>query len=401
MGAKMKSQRIAVAAALLIAVSAQAQDAENPPTLKLDRIPSLPAFAGQTRAPAAAHSEFKVETVAGGLSTPWALAFLPEGEILVSEYATGTMRIVTADGKLTDPLTGLPGISHEGWAGLFDVALDPDYQSNSYIYFSYTAPSGNAESPNIPRVARARLERDTMNIADVEVLLDGTAWQELHFAPDGKLLTSGTTTISGADSQDLASYSGKLLRINSDGTIPRDNPWSSNEDVPSAIWTYGHRDISGFATHPETGEIWITEHGPRGGDEINIIKRGANYGWPVISYGTDYTGEPVGSGKTAQDGIEQPRYFWRPSIAPSGLMFYTGDMFPEWQGNLFVTSLSGQHISRLVLDGEKVIGEERLLIERGQRIRELRQGPDGALYVLTNEENDAPKGRAELLRIYR
>jgi len=393
--------RIAVAAALLMTLTVHAQDAENPPTLKLDRIPSLPAFAGQTRAPAATHSVFKVETVVAGLSTPWALAFLPGDEILVSEYATGTMRIVTADRGLTDPLRGLPPISHEGWAGLFDVTLDPDYERNSYIYFSYTAPSGNPESPNIPRVARAKLERDALMIADTEVLLDGTAWQELHFAPDGKLLVSGASTSGTTGGQDLSSYGGKLLRINADGTIPRDNPWSDNEDIPTAIWTYGHRDISGIATHPVTGDIWITEHGPRGGDEINIIRRGANYGWPAISYGTDYTGEPVGTGLATKDGMEQPRYFWRPSIAPSGLMFYTGDMFPEWQGNLFVTSLSGQHISRLVLDGDKVVGEERLLVDRAERIRELRQGPDGALYALTNEENDAPKGRAELLRIYR
>jgi glucose/arabinose dehydrogenase len=370
-------------------VPAAAQESENPPTLKLDRVASMPAFAGQTRAPAAARSEFKVETVVGGLSTPWALAFLPGDEILISEYTSGELRVLDSDGNLSAPVSGLPEISHEGWAGLFDVTLDPGYTENAYIYFSYTAPSGDAESPNIPRVARAKLDREALRLSEVEVLLDGTAWQELHFAPDGRLLTSGTSTISGADSQDMSSHSGKLLRIESDGTIPRDNPWSTNEDVPSAIYTSGHRDISGIATHPETGDIWITEHGPRG----------ANYGWPVISYGTEYSGDPVGSGHTRQDGMQQPRYFWRPSIAPSGLMFYTGDMFPEWQGNLFVTALPAHHIARLVLDGDKVVGEERLLLDRGQRIRELRQGPDGALYALTNEESDAPKGFGELLRI--
>ena len=397
----MNRKTFAGAVSLLIASLASGQDAENPPTLKLDRIPSLPAFAGQTRAPAAAQSEFRVEIVAGGLSTPWALAFLPGDEILVSEYATGTMRIVGLEGDVSAPLTGLPEISHEGWAGLFDVTLDPAFERNGSIYFSYTAPSGDEASPNIPRVARGKLDRDSLHVSDVEILLDGTAWQELHFAPDGKLLASGTSAVIGASGQDLSSYTGKLLRINSDGSIPDDNPWRPNEAVPSSIWTYGHRDISGIATHPETGEIWITEHGARGGDEINIIRRGANYGWPAISYGTEYSGAAVGSGDTARDGMEQPRYFWRPSIAPSGLMFYTGDMFPEWRGSLFVTTLSGQHISRLVLDGDKVVGEERLLVDRGQRIRELRQGPDGALYALTNEESDAPTGQAELLRIYK
>jgi glucose/arabinose dehydrogenase len=169
--------------------------------------------------------------------------------------------------------------------------------------------------------------------------------------------------------------------------------------VRAEIYSYGHRDISGFATHPKTGDIWISEHGPRGGDEINIIHAGANYGWKVISYGTAYSGSPIGDGHAVKDGMQQPVYFWRPSIAPSGLSFYSGDMFPEWQNSVFVTSLSGQHISRLELDGERVTAEERMLVERGQRIRELRVGADGALYVLTNEEGDAPKGTAQLLRI--
>ena len=389
---------LTVATAVFPAV---AQESENPPTLKLDRIPSMPAFAGQTRAPAAPVSTFEVETVAGGLSTPWALAFLPGGGFLVTEYTTGTMRVVEAGGSVSAPIAGLPEISHEGWAGLFDVTLDPRFGDNRYIYFSYTAPSGDPESPNIPRVARAEFDRDALRLDQVEVLLDGNAWQELHFGPDGKLYVSGTSTVSGANSQDLSTHSGKLLRIERDGGIPRDNPWSANEAVPSAILTLGHRDISGIATHPETGDLWVTEHGARGGDEVNVIRAGANYGWPVISYGTQYSGEPVGDGQTAQPGMEQPRYFWRPSIAPSGLMFYTGDMFPGWRGNLFVTALAGQHISRLVLDGDRVVAEERLLVDRAQRIRELRQGPDGALYALTNEESDAPKGFGELLRISR
>ncbi|MFT5500975.1 MAG: glucose/arabinose dehydrogenase [Woeseiaceae bacterium] len=388
-----------IAAETLPLEVALAQDeVENPPTLKLDRIMSSPAFAGQTRAPAAQVSAYEVETLVGGLSLPWALAFLPDEEILISEYATGNMLVLDDNGKLSEPVSGLPAFSHEGWAGLFDITLDPDYVDNGIVYFSYTAPSGDAESPNIPRVARGRLDRANLHMTDVAVLLDGNAWQEMHFTEDGKLLVSGT---GAGDAQDLAASNGKLFRIESDGSPVSDNPFVDNPQALAQIYSYGHRDISGIATHPQTGEIWITEHGPRGGDELNVIRRGANFGWPVISFGTDYTGEQVGSGKTSQDGMEQPRYFWRPSIAPSGLMFYSGEMFPEWRGNLFVTSLSGQHITRLVLQDDRVIAEERLLVERAERIRELRVGPDGALYVLTNEEGDAPGGTAELLRIFK
>lgn len=376
--------------------SAYAQDSQNPPVLKLDRVPTSPAFAGQTRAPAVPATEYKVETVVGGLSAPWAMAFLPDGAILINEY-TGNMRILDAAGNLSEPLSGLPQISHEGWAGLFDLALDPGFSENQLIYLTYTVATGNSDVPNTPRVARARLNRDRARLEDFKILLMGIGQQELHFAPDGKLLVAGAGPNDTA--QELASHAGKILRINTDGSFPDDNPWSGDAGVASGVYTSGHRDVSGMATHPVTGEIWMTEHGPRGGDELNIVKPGANYGWQVISYGTNYDGSPVGSGKTVEDGMEQPRYFWRPSIAPSGLMFYTGEMFPEWQGNIFVTALSGQHITRLVLDGDRVVGEERMLVERGQRIRDLKQGPDGALYALTNEESDDPKGFAELLRI--
>lgn len=396
----MKTARIALFVVLIPAMctSVFSQEDENPPVLKLDRVPSLPAFPGQTRAPAATQSTYNVESVVQGLSAPWALAFFPDGAMIINEN-TGAMRVLDASGSLSPPLAGLPDFSHEGWAGLFDVTIDPAFERNQLIYFSYTVATGNPDSPNSPRVARGRLNRDALRIEDVEVIVDGNGQQELHFTPDGKLLVAGAGGLG--DAQDMSTYGGKMLRINSDGSTPGDNPWVDFPNVPEELYTAGHRDISGYATHPETGDIWITEHGPRGGDELNLIKAGGNYGWKTISYGTNYSGEPVGDGKTTQDGMEQPLYFWRPSIAPSGLMFYTGDMFPEWQGNLFVTSLSGQHIARLVLKGDRVVAEERLLVERNQRIRELRQGPDGALYALTNEESDAPKGFAELLRISR
>ncbi len=390
---------IILATTLLAPMSVYGQEeSENPPTLKLDRIPSMPAFVGQTRAPAAKPSDYEIEVLVSDLAKPWALAFLPNDEILINEL-TGQMRILDSRGQMSAPLAGLPEISQVGWAGLFDVALDPDFASNQRVYFSYSGMPESPDGKNIPRVARGRLDRDQLRITDVEILMSGIGKQELHFAPDKTLLVSGAGEESDTAAQDLKNTYGKLLRINRDGSVPHDNPWVSDPAVPSEIFSIGHRDVSGMATHPETGQIWMTEHGPRGGDEINIVKAGANYGWKVISYGTEYSGEPIAAGATAQAGMEQPRYFWRPSIAPSGLIFYSGGMFPEWQGNIFVTSLSGQHISRLVLDGDRVVAEERMLVEQASRVREIRQGPDGALYLLTNEESDGTGGKAELLRI--
>ena len=386
-------------ATLFLARSLAAQE-EQLPVLKVDRIPSAPAFPGQTRAPAADASTYQVETVASGLSSPWALAFLPNGEILITEYV-GNMRILDVNGQLSEPLRGLPEMSHEGWAGLFDVALDPDFAKNQRVYFSYTGKPDDPDGKNIPRVGRGRLDRAKLQIVDTEIIVDGAGSQEIHFTPDGMLMVAGAGDVFTDDAQDMSITFGKLLRLNPDGSAPRDNPWSLDENVPSSIYTIGHRDISGFATHPDTGEIWITEHGPRGGDELNRIRAGANYGWKVISYGTEYSGEPIGAGETRREGMEQPRYFWRPSIAPSGLVFYTGNMFPEWRSNIFVTSLSGQHLTRLVLEDNRVVAEERMLVDRANRIREARVGPDGALYVLTNEENDTPRGTAQLLRIHR
>jgi len=390
---------VSLLASLFLAPTLVAQE-EQLPTLKVDRIPSAPAFSGQTRAAAAGETEYKVASIASGLSAPWALAFLPGGEILINEYV-GTMRILDATGQLSAPLGGLPEMSHEGWAGLFDVALDPEFAANQLVYFSFTGKPQAPDGKNIPRVGRGRLDRANLQIVDVEIVIDGGGSQEIHFAADGKLLVSGAGDVFTEDAQDLGITFGKVLRFNPDGSVPDDNPWSADPSVTSAIFSVGHRDISGFASHPETGEIWITEHGPRGGDELNRIRAGANYGWKVITYGTEYNGAPVGAGLTKQAGMEQPRYFWRPSIAPSGLVFYTGSMFPEWRGNIFVTSLAGQHLSRLVLEGDRVVAEERLLVDRAQRIREARVGPDGALYVLTNEEGDAPRGTAELLKIFR
>jgi len=391
--------RVALAALawMVVMPGAGAQETDTLPTLKLDRIPAQPLFAGQTRAPRASTTDYDVEVVADGLSAPWALAFLPDGAILVNEYV-GAMRIVGPGGSVSEPLAGLPDISREGWAGLFDLGLDPDFDENGLIYFSYTAPGATPGDPNIPRVARARLDRALHRIEDVQVIVDGFGGQELLVAPDGLLYVAGA---GNGDAQDLHTAAGKLLRLTLDGMPASGNPFADVADARAEIFSVGHRDVSGIALRPGSGDLWMTEHGPRGGDELNRIVAGANYGWKLISYGTEYNGDPVGTGLAVQDGMEQPRYFWWPSIAPSGLIFYTGNMFPEWQGNALVSALSGQHISRLVLSGDRVVAEERLLVARAQRIRELRQGPDGALYALTNAESGEPVDGGQLLRIAR
>ena len=243
----------------------------DPPTLKLDRIPSAPAFIGQTRAPAADSSHFDVQTLASGLHPPWALTFLPDGDILITENV-GNMRILDSSGQVSAPLTGLPEISRNGWGGLFDVALDPEFETNRWIYFSYGGVPGETDAPNIPQVARGRLDRDGLRVSDVEILLDGTGRQELHFAADQRLLVTGAGIESDDAAQDLTNTYGKMLRINRDGSPAADNPWISDATIPGEIYSFGHRDISGMATHPETGETWATEHGPRGGDELNIIR---------------------------------------------------------------------------------------------------------------------------------
>ena len=269
--------------------------------------------------------------------------------------------------------------------------------------WSALSPSEQANSPfGIYRIARARLAEDGSGLKNVEVVFQAGGRRLVH-GPDDTLLA----TMSGAQStrnsliseaQDLSALGGKVHRINRDGSIPEDNPFVEHAGALPSVYSLGHRDPEGAAINPSTGELWMVEHGPRGGDELNIIRSGNNYGWPVISYGNEYTTEPIGEGLRAKKGMEQPVYFWVPSIAPSGMLFYSGDLFPEWRGNLFVGALAGEHLVRLVLDGDRVVAEERLLVERGSRIRDVRQGPDGALYLLTSVRGPA-SGSAELLKV--
>ena len=341
-------------------------------------------------------------TFASGLKNPWGMAFLPDGRILVTQKA-GELVIVSADGKaVSAPVGGVPTVNSAGQGGLLDVAIDPDFATEPWVYISY-AEAGSGGSGTA--VARGRLAGNTLQDLSVifrqqpKVSGNGHFGSRFVFRPDKTLFVTLGDRQKGGPAQDLASHLGKIVRINRDGSVPADNPKFRTLGRPE-IWSYGHRNPQGAALHPTSGELWDVEHGPQGGDEINIARAGANHGWPVRSYGCNY-GDRVsdtcrlGGGTHAPEFVE-PLTYWVPtSIAPSGMAFYTGALFPEWKGNLFVGSLSGQALWRLVLDGDKVVSREPLLASLGERIRHVTQGPDGALYLLT----DSASGR--ILRVAR
>ncbi|HEX5757211.1 MAG TPA: PQQ-dependent sugar dehydrogenase [Arenimonas sp.] len=351
--------------------------------------------AGSVQRFASAAGELEVTTVATGLEHPWGLAFLPDGRMLVTERP-GRLRVLDASGVLSEPLEGVPAVAASGQGGLLDVAVDPDFRDNNWIYLSFAEPgSGGAGTA----VARARLEGSALH--DLTVIFSQQPkvggghhfGSRLVFDRQGRLFISSGDRQVWPNVQALDKGQGKIFRIERDGSVPADNPFNGRDDAQPAIWSLGHRNIQGAALHPETGELWQTEHGPRGGDELNIARAGRNYGWPLITYGVNYDGTPVGSGGKDMEGMQQPLHQWTPSIAPSGLAFYTHDRFPAWRGNLFVGALAYRLLARLELEGERVVHEERLLTDLGERIRDVRQGPDGYLYLLT----DAPNGR--LLRV--
>jgi glucose/arabinose dehydrogenase len=397
-------------------------------TLGAQPLQPKPAFQGQTQAPAPAKPSppVAVETIAGGLTGAWAVAFLPDGNFLVTQNA-GTMRIVRRDGVVLGPVAGVPPVKSVAAQGLHDVVLDPEFAKNRTLYFTYFAPP-KGEAPGtwpieffydqvwtkplaerrtmqlgMERVARARLSADNMRLEDVEVLAEGSE-RRIVIARDGTLLVGGAdrfrfydSDLDGIEGRDFAAepdvrrnFTGRYLRINRDGSIPKDNPWLSRATVEATTFAHGFKDPEGAALHPTTGELWSIDHGPQGGDEINIVRGGRDYGWPDVTYGVQYdarqadkrTNVRVGNALTAREGVEQPLYYWIPSIAPSGMMFYTGDRFPEWKGDLFVGAMVGQALVRLVLKGERVVAEERLLTDMKQRIREVRQGPDGYIYAI-------------------
>jgi aldose sugar dehydrogenase len=338
-----------------------------------------------------------VEKVAGGLSYPWGMAFMPDGRALITERP-GRVRLMATDGTLSQPLAGVPEVSARGQGGLLDVALHPQFASNRQVYLCFAeAREGGA----VTAVSRLTLTASGTGFEQARVIFQqgpvGNTTRHfgcrLVFDRTGSLfITLGDRGNRQDDAQSRTNTIGKVVRVLPDGGIPADNPGQKREGWLATVWSIGHRNVQGAALHPVTGKLWTAEHGARGGDEINVPEAGKNYGWPVITYGRDYSGVKIGEG-TAKAGMEQPIYHWDPSIAPSGMAFYTGDRFPAWKGSVFVGALAGTALHRLSLDGERVIGEEKLLDGLGKRIRDVRQGPDGLLYLLV-DSNDG-----EVLRV--
>ncbi|MET0676357.1 MAG: PQQ-dependent sugar dehydrogenase [Bradyrhizobium sp.] len=362
---------------------------------------SLIATASRAQQPATFESSagpIEVRTIARGLANPWALAFLPDGTMLVTERP-GRMRIVSAEGQISPPLKGVPEVWASGQGGLLDVILDKSFAQNRTIYFCYAErlESGGGRTA----VARARLNDAGNTLDDVKVIFrqQGPPSSGNHYgcrfaqAADGNLFVTLGEHYSHRDlAQGLDNHLGKVIRIAPDGSVPAGNPFAGRAGALPEIWSYGHRNPQSLAIHPTSGELWEIEHGPRGGDEVNLIGKGKNYGWPVIGYGIDYSGAKIHDA-TAKDGMEQPLKYWVPSIAPSGMAFYTGKLFPKWDGSLFTGALAGAMLVRLTLNGNTVTSEERLLQNLRERIRDVRQGPDGALWLLTDS------GNGRLLRV--
>jgi glucose/arabinose dehydrogenase len=338
--------------------------------------------------------EIIVDRLADGLSHPWGLAFLPDGRMLVTEKS-GKLRIVSENGEMSDPIAGLPEVDAHDQGGLLDIELHPKFAENRLVYLSYSEPG---EGGNSTAVARGRLSDDGKALDNVQVIFSqkpkfqGTKHFGSRLVFDGKghlFITLGERFDYKLreKSQTLDSDVGKIVRLNEDGSIPKDNPFVGKEGALPEIWSYGHRNIQAAAIDPETGELWEIEHGPKGGDELNLVEAGKNYGWPVVSFGVNYDGTPVGAGKQQAQGMVDPVYQWTPVIAPSGMMFYTGEAFQEWQGDLFVGGLKATALVRLEIERGKVTHEERLLEDLQMRIRDVVQGPEGALYLLTDENN--------------
>lgn len=338
-------------------------------------------------------ADINVETVATGLQNPWAIAFLPDGRMLVTERP-GTMRYVDSDGNLSDPIDGLPDITVRNQGGLLDVILSPDFSSDNTIYFSYSEPE--SAGSNITSTAVARAELNGQQLENLEVIFSQYPKEEggrhyggrIAFSADNEYLFIGLGDRGHRqdDAQTLDKHTGKLVRIYPDGSVPSDNPFVGEDGALDETWSYGHRNIQGIGIQPDTGDVWVVEHGPQGGDEVNRPEPGLNYGWPVITHGEQYGGGEVGIG-FKKEGMEQPVWHWTPSIAVAGMTFYDASQFPAWRGNILATGLRGQQLARLELDGDRVIHQEVLSFEH--RLRDVKVGPQGNIYLLTDE----PEGR--------
>jgi glucose/arabinose dehydrogenase len=348
------------------------------------------AQAPRSPTPASVNGVVNVETASRGFEHPWALAFLPDGRMLVTERP-GRLRLVERDGRVSKPLDGVPQVLARGQGGLLDVALDPRFADNRLIYLSYAEPGAIGTAGTA--VARGRLGEGRLDNVQViyrqepKVESANHFGSRLVFARDGTLfVTQGDRFAYRDRAQDLSVGLGKIARINADGSVPRDNPFAGRSGSRPEIWSYGHRNIQAAALDPETGKLWTAEHGARGGDELNQPEAGKNYGWPVITYGVDYSGAKIGAG-TAKPGMEQPVYYWDPVIAPSGMTFYTADAFPDWKGSVLIGSLTPGGLVRLSLKDGKVLREERYLGDLQERIRDVQQGPDGLLYLATDSRD--------------
>lgn len=351
------------------------------------------AFKGQTRiAGVKTKTAFEGKILSKELKRPWGITSLPDGRLLITEKE-GTMRIATTSGTLSGPIGGLPTVNSSGQGGLLGVTIDPAFSENRMVYwtFSEKTPEGN-----LTAIAKGKLSADEKQIENAVVIYRATpAYNgDLHYGSRIVFDKSGNLFISTGERSDLVtrpqaqslnSALGKILKITKDGAPAAGNPFLNKPDAKPELYSYGHRNVQGLAIHPVTGDLWEDEFGPRGGDEVNLIQAGKNYGWPTITYGIEYSGKTIGQGITQQSGMEQPIYYWDPVISPSGMTFYSSSIIPEWTNNLFIGSLSGKHILRLVLENNKVVGEERLLANENQRFRAVIEGKDGALYAITDE----------------
>ncbi|PXY41418.1 glucose dehydrogenase [Flavobacterium cheongpyeongense] len=353
----------------------------------------VPAFEGQTRVGGLqTNTAFEAKVITTTLTSPWGIKSLPDGRFLVTEKA-GNMRIVKVTGEAGGKITGLPAVNSAGQGGLLGLCLDPDFTSNRMIYWVF---SDAVAGGNVTAVAKGKLSADETKVEGAVVIYRANPAHSSTLHYGGRILfdKQGNLVLSTGErsvietrllAQSLAGSLGKVIKINKDGMAAPGHPVFNQSDALPELFTYGHRNPQGLAMHPETGEIWLSEHGPRGGDEINRLQSGKNYGWPVVTYGIEYNGQPIGDAIQKKDGMEQPVYYWDPVISPSGMTFYKGNRIPEWKNNLFIGALSGKHIARLAIENNRVIGEERILTGENQRFRDITQGNDGALYAVTDE----------------
>ena len=403
----MKNNLFVITAAAAIMFSACGSSAQNTVTTPSDRdtatLPPVetkpanvdykPAFAGQTRIGGVeTKTPYSTKVLTDGLKAPWGITTLPDGRFLITQKK-GVMRIASQDGTLSGDITGLPEVNSKGQGGLLGVTIDPDFSNNRMVYWTF---SENTPQGNLTAAAKGRLSNDEKTIENATVIYQATPAYKgtLHYGSRILFDKKGNLFISTGERSDietrpqaqyLNSSLGKVIRITTDGKPAAGNPFLGRSDAKPELYSYGHRNVQGLALHPVTGDLWESEFGPRGGDEVNLIEPGKNYGWPTITYGIEYAGPKVGEGIQQKAGMEQPVYYWDPVLSPSGITFYSGNVIPEWQNNLFVGGLNGNHIARLVIKNNKVVGEESLLGNEDQRFRDITQGKDGALYTVTDQ----------------